>query len=73
MPTAEQPDLNVIIGNAKASFYAMNGQTNVIVENLLGSLLRELAQRERIISDLQKIIEDRKPTNPKTSKKVVDN
>jgi len=70
---SEQPDLNAIIGNAKASFYTMNGQTNVIFENLIGALLRELSQRERIISDLQKIIEDRKPTNPKTSKKVVDN
>jgi len=71
MSNPQQPDLNVIIGNAKASFYAMNGQTNVIFENLIGALLRELAQRERIISDLQKIIE--KPTNPKTAKKVVDN
>ena len=73
VPTAEQPDLNAIIGNAKASFYAMSGQTNVIFENLIGALLRELSQRDRIISDLQKIVEDRKPSNPKTAKKVVDN
>ena len=65
MPTAEQPDLNAIIGNAKASFYAMNGQTNVIFENLIGALLRELSQRDRIISDLQKILEDKKPQSAK--------
>ena len=70
MSDPQQPELNAIIGNAKASFYAMNGQTNVIFENLIGALLRELSQRDRIISDLQKILEDRKP---KTSKKVVDN
>ena len=60
-----QPDLNAIIGNAKASFYAMNGQTNVIFENLIGALLRELSQRDRIISDLQKILEDKKPQSAK--------
>ena len=73
MSDPQQPDLNAIIGNAKASFYAMSGQTNVIFENLIRSLLRELSQRDRIISDLQKIVEDRKPSNPKTAKKVVDN
>ena len=63
--SGEQPDLNAIIGNAKASFYAMSGQTNVIFENLIGALLRELSQRDRIISDLQKILEDKKPQSAK--------
>jgi len=65
MSDPQQPDLNAIIGNAKASFYAMNGQTNVIFENLIGALLRELSQRDRIISDLQKILEDKKPQSAK--------
>ena len=65
MSDPQQPDLNAIIGNAKASFYAMNGQTNVIFDNLSGALLRELSQRDRIISDLQKILEDKKPQSAK--------
>ena len=56
----QPPDLNAIINNAKAGFYTMNGQTNVIFENLISTLLRELAQRERIIDDLQKILEEKK-------------
>jgi len=69
---SEQLDLNAIIGNAKASFYTMNGQTNVIFENLIGALLRELAQRDRIISDLQKIVEDRVGKNPKKPHGMLD-
>ena len=65
MSDPQQPDLNAVIGNAKANFYAMNGQTNVIFENLIGALLRELSQRDRIISDLQKILEDKKPQSAK--------
>jgi regulatory protein YycI of two-component signal transduction system YycFG len=65
MSDPQQPDLNAVIGNAKANFYAMSGQTNVIFENLIGSLLRELSQRDRIISDLQKILEDKKPQSAK--------
>ena len=78
-----QPDLATIIQQAKANFYATNGQANTVFENVINILVREIQQREKIIQDLQGIVEDKKGTKKKphplikeiemTEKELADN
>ena len=74
-----QPDLSTIIQQAKANFYATNGQANTVFENVINMLVREIQQREQMIQDLQGIIEDKKGTKKKleevtmTEKELADN
>ena len=75
----QQPDLSTIIQQAKANFYATNGQANSVFENVVNMLIREISQREQIIQDLQGIVEDKKGTKKKmeevtmTEKELADN
>ena len=70
-----QPDLSTIIQQAKANFYATNGQANSVFENVINILVREIQQREKIIQDLQGIVEDKKGTKkkPMTEKELDKN
>ena len=75
MSQPQQPDLATIIQQAKANFYATNGQANSVFENVVNMLVREIQQREKIIQDLQGIVEDKKGTKkkPMTEKELADN
>ena len=83
MSQPQQPDLATIIQQAKANFYATNGQANSVFENVINMLVREIQQREKIIQDLQGIVEDKKGTKKKahplikeiemTEKELADN
>ena len=55
MSQPQQPDLSTIIQQAKANFYATNGQANSVFENVVNMLIREIQQREKIIQDLQRM------------------
>ena len=74
-----QPDLATVLQQAKANFYATNGQANTVFENVINMLVREIQQREQMIQDLQGIIEDKKGTKKKleevtmTEKELADN
>ena len=74
-----QPDLATVLQQAKANFYATNGQANTVFENVINMLVREIQQREKIIQDLQGIVEDKKGTKKKpretemTEKELADN
>ena len=79
MSQPQQPDLATVIAQAKANFYATNGQANTVFENVINMLVREIQQREKIIQDLQGIVEDKKGTKKKleevtmTEKELADN
>ena len=58
---SEQPNLATVIQQAKANFYASNGSANSVFEQIINMLVGEIQNRERMIADLQKILEESAP------------